>query len=405
MDMQMSNTRFRKLALVFTLSLVMGACADSPSSPTASPASLAILTPLDAQNVAHGLALAMRDPSIRKQVQGAMRASLLNEHKLVLQDFLNTATGQEILSATAAALNLTPTSLQSTIAKLPRLDFYAPFEAHRLTWKAESDVYVAVTFDKNAPTITGFGTDGRTVTLRKDQGVPDIPLLILHPAEPTLTRNAPQANKPGDLIQDATDGAVASKYVPQGPALLIACETDPTALVCDVGGGGGGGVGAPAPGVYINHFNIKADDGWFGNSEMRFRSYAIAGWEFQPGPNGTSWYPFGHQCDKGIYSQDGVVTSDGYDGLFSISPTVTRGSFLSCDGLAAQYAIHITESDGDLNGNDDDYGWRIYAAGNYPSGTMYDPVVNSFYAETFPNGLFGPLDDASRTAYLRIIVY
>jgi len=95
----------------------------------------------------------------------------------------------------------------------------------------------------------------------------------------------------------------------------------------------------------------------------------------------------------------------GYDGLYLISPTVTRGSIQTCNGLVAQYAIHITEVDGDLNGNDDDYGWRIYAAGNYPSGTMYDPVVNSFYAETFPNGLFGPLDDAHRTAYLRVIVY
>jgi len=46
-----------------------------------------------------------------------------------------------------------------------------------------------------------------------------------------------------------------------------------------------------------------------------------------------------------------------------------------------------------------------FLGGYYPSGAMYDPYVNSFYAETFPNGQFGPLDDAHRTAYLRIIVY
>ena len=164
-------------------------------------------------------------------------------------------------------------------------------------------------------------------------------------------------------------------------------------------------VTTPAPGTYINHFNIKASDGWFGNSEMRFRSYEISAWQFSPGANGTSWFLIGNKCDKGIYAQDNVVTSDGYDAVVSISPTVTRGAFQTCNGLQAQYAINITETDGGLLGDDDDYGWRIYAGSVYPNGAMYDPVVNSFYAETFPNGLNGPLDDGSRTAYLRIIIY
>lgn len=72
--------------------------------------------------------------------------------------------------------------------------------------------------------------------------------------------------------------------------------------------------------------------------------------------------------------------------------------------MPAQYAINIWEIDGGLN-NDDDYGWRIWAGGNYPSGALYDPYVNSFYANTFPNGEFGALTDDARTAYLRIIVY
>jgi hypothetical protein len=199
-----------------------------------------------------------------------------------------------------------------------------------------------------------------------------------------------------------SDGLIESPTrisTPSQGSFFVACgET--------CGGGSGGGGGSPAPGTYINHFNIKQDDGWFGNSEMRFYSFAEVGGQFHQGLNGTSWFFITtHSCAKGTYSQDGVVTSDGYDGLFPISPTVTRTSGLTCDGLQASYAIHIMEDDGGLNGDDDDYGWRIYAGVSYPYGAMYDPVVNSFYVETFPNGEQGPLDDAHRSAYLRIIVY
>jgi len=387
-----------RVGLALTLALGLGACADSPTGTIAPPAGVSkslIATPSDAQAVARGLASAMRDPSIRAQVHAAMRGSSFNEHKLVLQDFANTPPGEHVLTAVGAALGQSLGSVKSEVASLPALDFYLPFPTHRQSWKPTEDVYVATTFDKRAPLITAYGSNGQVLELRQADGVPAVPLIILHPAEPKTAHTTPLANSDGGLIESPT-----RMSTPQG-SFLIYCGD-----ACGGGGGGGGTVVTqPPPGTYINHFNIKADDGWFGNSEMRFRSYAISAWQFQPGPNGTSWYLFGNLCDKGVYSQDGVVTSVGYDGLYLISPTVTRGSIQTCNGLVAQYAIHITEVDGDLNGNDDDYGWRIYAAGNYPSGTMYDPVVNSFYAETFPNGLFGPLDDAHRTAYLRVIVY
>lgn len=378
--------------LALSLALGLGACADAPTGAIVPPAgafrSVAVATPSNAQAVAEGLALAMRDPSIRRQVHRAMRASRFNEHKLVLQDVVNTADGANLFSA----------ATKSAIAKLPALDFYLPFQGHRKTWKPTADVYVAVTFDPDAPAITAYGTNGQTLTLRKGDGVPAGPLIILHPAEPKSTRSDLLANGDEELIESPTVGATSSiASAPAGPAFLI---------LPPGGGGGGGGGGGIAPGTYINHFNIKQDDGWFGSSEMRFHSFAKVGWQFEPARNGTSWVMISqHSCPKGTYSKDGVDTSAGYDGLFLISPTVTRGSFLTCNGFQAQYAIQIIEDDGGLNGEDDDFGWRIYAAGYYPSGAMYDPYVNSFYKETFPNGEFGPLNDADRSAYLRIIVY
>ena len=83
-----------RVGLALTLALGLGACADALTGtlePTAGASkSLAIATPSDAQTLAKGLALAMRDPSIRAQVHAAMRGSSFNEHKLVLQDFANT---------------------------------------------------------------------------------------------------------------------------------------------------------------------------------------------------------------------------------------------------------------------------------------------------------------------------
>ena len=39
------------------------------------------------------------------------------------------------------SLKVTPASLQNSIADLPRLDFYALFETHRLSWKGTQSFY------------------------------------------------------------------------------------------------------------------------------------------------------------------------------------------------------------------------------------------------------------------------
>jgi hypothetical protein len=311
-----------------------------------------------------------------------MRASRFNEHKLVLQDLVNTPDGENLFSA----------ATKSAIANLPALDFYLPFTTQRQTWRPTADVYVAVTFDPDAPAITAYGTSGQTLTLRKDGGVPAVPLIILHPAEPKATRSDLLRNSDEDLIESPTVTAASSS--------ITSAPVSPAFLIEDPGGGGGSYGTTPAPGTYINHFNIKADDGWFGSEEMRFRSWALAGhWLFQQSRNGDSYALIAdYLCDKGTYSQDGVNQSQGYDGLFLISPTVYRGSFLTCSGYPATYAIHIVEVDGDLNGNDDDYGWRIYAPGGYPAGAMYD-YVYSYYGNTYP------AFEANRSAYLRITIY
>lgn len=374
-----------RFCFALTVAVSVGACADSPTelvAPVRASGSSALSAPADAQTIAKGLALAMRNPSVRAQVHAAMRGSSSNEHKLVLQEFVNTTSGVKVLGAVAQALGQSLSATKSEVASLPALDFYLPFKPHRQTWKPSADVYVATTFDKRAPSITAYGTNGQVLQLRQADGVPAVPLIILHPAEPK-TQSMP-GNSATDLIENPT--TLASTSLAQHN--LISCG--------DTCSGGGGG-GSSSPGTYITHFNIQASDGWFGDEEMRFQSYAIAGhWWFEQFPNGSYHLFSDYSCEKGLYSQDGVKQYVGYYGPYLISPTVTRGSFLSCNGYPAIYAVHMYEVDGDI-GQNDDYGWRMYAAGYYPSGTTYD-VVYSFYANTFPP------EDANKSAYFRITV-
>ena len=374
-----------RFCFALAVAVSAGACADSPMEPVAPvrpTSSLALSTPADAQGFAKGLALAMGDRSIRAQVHAAMRGSSSNEHKLVLQEFVNTTAGAKVLAAVAQALGQSLSESKSEVASLPALDFYLPFEQHRQTWKPTAEVYVAATFDKRAASITAYGTNGRVLELRQADGVPAVPLIILHPAEPKIQ------SMPGNSAPDLIENLPTIARTSLAQHNLLSCG--------DTCGGGGGSTSSP-PGTYNTHFNIQASDGWFGQEEMRFQSYAIAGhWWFEQFANGSYHLFSDYLCEKGLYSQDGVEQYVGYYGPYMISPTVTRGSVLSCNGYPAVYAVHMYEVDGDI-GQNDDYGWRIYAAGTYPSGTTYD-VVYSFYANTFPP------EDANKSAYFRITI-
>lgn len=321
-----------------------------------------------------------------------MRASRFNEHKLVLQDLVKTPEGENLFSATT----------KSEIANLPALDFYLPVKTHRQTWKPTADVYVAVTFDPDAPAITAYGTNGETLTLRKDQGVPPVPLIILHPAEPKSTRDVTVVASVGEVIESPTESPAANSSVSLSPS-----SASSTMLIDDGGGGGGGGgsYSAPPPGgTYINYFNIQEGDGWFGQSEMEFHSVALAGhWQFVQGTNGDNWFLIAdYKCPLGSYKQGGVEEDQGYEGLFLLGPTPHSGSFLTCNGYPATYSIHMIENDGGILGGDDDYGWRIYSAGGYPTGATYNTVY-SYYGNTFPFHSWDPR--FNRVAYLRITIY
>jgi hypothetical protein len=224
------------------------ACADAavaPVDPTFEPRT----TIEEATWVARGIALALRSPELRVTIRDAMRESALNEHKLVLQDFVATPAGHQLAAAAAAALEVSESSILQTVDRLPSLDFYAPFGKHRREWRATDDVLVATTFDPDTRYLDAFSIDGARVTLDYEDGTPSRPLLILHPAETKARRPSPVAAPRGETIQDADEDE--TRVIVENQLNSVGFSPDAT---------------------YINFWNFHPGDGWFGDSELRFEA-------------------------------------------------------------------------------------------------------------------------------------
>lgn len=392
-DVMQHDTRVARVVRYLLPLAVVSACADiAPTDPadalsspsTTSAAQLAT----QGDSMAKMLAAALNDASLRQQLLLALRASPVNEHKLVLQDFATTDVGHSALAGAATRSRVDIDQIQRLVRELPRLDFYLPFKAHRLAWEGTPDLVVAAVFDPNAPAIDAWGVDGSVTRLQQSDGVPARPLLILHPEEPKLLRENPQASRVGEVVQDPTDGEAAAAHFEGGDA-----ENDVTA-------GLRRGEAAPErasastllTGVYMNHFNIQEGDGWFGDSEMRFNGTVNWGVPTFTGKF-TIWS--GGFCDLGTYAQNGVKEDRGYDGLFFVnSGTVTYP--VGCPGTSdfGYYGLQIWESDGGLNGEDDNFGYRFYYPGGFPYGAVTG-VVQQHYMNTV---------ELPRTAYVRMVV-
>ena len=390
------HTQWRTVAAGAAVAL-LAACSDVTDPATApSPVvrQLADASPAQqAQVVARGIAAALERPNLRAQLRNDMRDSRWTEHKLVLQDYVATPHGADLVTAAARELGVTPAALGATIAALPRLDFYLPFRPNRLAWRGSPDLLVAAAFEKMAPTIDAFDTRGATHTLRLADGAPARPLILLGPAEPKgelavgARAGAETIEGPGE---NGTTGITNFEGFPNGSGPTLVQRM---AVVCDQPDGcpdAGGSSPAPPPppppptsGIYITHYNIQKGDGWWGGLEMQFHSKMAV-------PADLSAYPriiYFEQCPAGTVYQSGVHEDVGWDGSLYLSAPYTY--CYSTHGTPI-YLVQIEEIDGGLTLGNDDYGTRFYnVPGNNPYGATFGPVME-FY------------DGTSRTAYLRL---
>lgn len=298
------------------------------------------------QQLARGLALALGDPEIRVLVREAMQASPWREHKLVLQQFARTESGQKLIEAASVALELTPKALSLKVASLPELDFYMAFREHRTTWPTSSEVLVGATFDSHAPALQAFDISGDAHELLLENGIPDTALIVLHPAEPKY-RRALASLPANDLIESPQERPSRER-----------------AIAANAG-----------PGYYLYHYNIQEGDGWNGGEcEMEFRSWFRDANGNQL--NFSRWAANAHE-------------DWGYDvDVFLNNLTFGSGIFV----------LELWEMDGgsgSLNGNDF-YGSREYSIAPGSSA----PVLEFFENRRLP---YEPVAGADRSAWIGIL--
>lgn len=257
------NARRHAAGLLTLCVTLLGACSEadrtSPLAPETGPHLSAAPAGADAaaQQLARAFAAAMNDADVRVHVRNAMRSSPLTEHKLVLQEFAATRAGRRLVQASARASGTTEVEIDALISSLPAMDFYAPFQAHRLSWRGGAAVVVGAAMDVDAASFTAYTAGGQHVSHRARAAAPEITWLFLHPAESKGKREKPQANTPGSVIQDPDDGTIS-----------IADMNCSTCLVEEPGDGTGGG-GGGATSMVLERYVTNVFDG-IGAAELRF---------------------------------------------------------------------------------------------------------------------------------------
>jgi hypothetical protein len=192
-----------------------------PAKEHSTPISLTLNTPdagprptqeaeMAADKIAHAFAQAMSQADVRVHVRNAMRASKYVEHKLVLQEFVQTASGRRLVAAAAEATGTTVQAINELIAQIPLMDFYVPFREHRLTWRGGAEVAVGTGMEVDAGTFYAYKPSGQQVTYQSGAKAPELVWIFMHPVELKSLRDQPQADGHGSVIQEPEDGDVGS---------------------------------------------------------------------------------------------------------------------------------------------------------------------------------------------------
>jgi hypothetical protein len=212
------------------VAITLAACSEpSTTSPRpdrpddASAAVAAVSANLD--RVAKSLATGLREPRARTLLRDAMRASRYTDHKLVLQDFVATTEGKQIVSYAAAAEGVTTDELLAAIRTLPRLDFYIPSREQRRSWTGTDNLIVTAGLGRNLSTTSGYTPAGVPATRNgtAKAGAADPVAILLQEAEAKGIRIDAQPATSGNVVQDANDGDLSFTivdYLPNGDSVV-----------------------------------------------------------------------------------------------------------------------------------------------------------------------------------------
>lgn len=261
----------RRIALTAALVAAIGCTEGHTPTEPRPPASLGrTLGPETPQEtVAEGIALALADDQLRDGVLKALQESPLNEHKLVLQDFVETRLGRRLLTEAAERLERRPGQLRQLVGTLPEMDFYVPYREQRLTWTGSPLVAVAAILDVDAEVAVAYTPAGRRLEVDEAAARAFEAFFILHPAEPkiTLTRRATLSARPNTI-------EVAGELTPDHECPIPESIPSSSQPASSCGGGQG-------PHFITNQVEPHFDDGPFGGEvELSFRHFGGSEFHF-----------------------------------------------------------------------------------------------------------------------------
>jgi len=205
----------------------------------------------DLATLTRGFALALSDPAVSGRLRDALRDSPFNEHKLLLQDFAGTGTGQLLVGAAASRLDRPIAELEGLIEDLPPTDLYLPVRGHRTTWTGTPDLLVA-SYLSSPPSLIAYDASGELVALDLERA-PEVPVLVMHPAEPR-GRRAEVIEPSGPVVQDPAESDRTERFVETRGALQQQQE-----CYEDCSGGGGS---APLRLTVSSFVMLKDYDPW-----------------------------------------------------------------------------------------------------------------------------------------------
>lgn len=186
------------------------------------------------ESLAHHIAVALANDSLRALVYQALRQSPYEEHKIEFRRFTD-AEGARLLAAMSVAhgTGVTRSAMAAFRDSTMALELYVPSPAHWEAWTGGTEILVATSLEDEDPPVA-FDLSGNRVILSAENP-PSQPVVAVVPVE---TRFDDRGALPrGNVTCTPTE---ANNY----------CE----------GGGGGGGSGPAPHGIYMTH-NYLYDDG------------------------------------------------------------------------------------------------------------------------------------------------
>lgn len=238
-----------KLSILAMATLFAAACQDAPTQllpPAGSAEPSGAEASAQVEMVARGVALALRQPTLRRQLFEDLRDSRFPEHRIHLRSYLAGERGRVISAFAASGVGIPTERFLAAVKGLPQLQISVPVSHHRVNWAgSDSAVVIGHTIPKEAvpllDSIVGYSTrTGERVVVPTTVSSP-YPLIVIAPAEVDFGQDPESTRKAAPTQNRKTISTSEETYSLQSTSdcnltvAVIDCNSGSTTLGWDSG--------------------------------------------------------------------------------------------------------------------------------------------------------------------------